>query len=49
MVGTIALVPGDPCVPIRLGHAQLVATLCAEPHTPLERAVRTTLASLGCL
>ena len=35
--------------PVRLGNARLVAALGAEPHTPLERAVRTTLASLGCL
>jgi nucleoside-diphosphate-sugar epimerase len=35
--------------PVRLSNARLVATLGEEPHTPLERAVRTTLASLGCL
>jgi len=27
----------------------LVSALAAEPHTPLEQAVRTTLNGLGCL
>jgi len=35
--------------PIRLANARLVATLGAEPHTPLAGAVRTTLAAMGCL
>jgi nucleoside-diphosphate-sugar epimerase len=35
--------------PVRLGNARLVAELGAEPHTPLDAAVRATLASLGCL
>lgn len=34
--------------PLRLGNARLVATLGAEPHTPLEQAVRATLTGLGC-
>lgn len=36
-------------VPVRLDNARLVATLGAEPHTPLEEAVRATLAGVGCL
>ena len=31
-----------------LALAALVATLGAEPHTPLEEAVRTTLVGTGC-
>ena len=34
---------------IRLNNARLVATLGAEPHTPLALAVRTTLGDMGCL
>jgi nucleoside-diphosphate-sugar epimerase len=36
-------------VPLRMSNARLVATLGAEPHTPLDQAVRTTLVDLGCL
>ncbi|WP_075217076.1 NAD-dependent epimerase/dehydratase family protein [Mongoliimonas terrestris] len=35
--------------PARLVNDRLVATLGAEPHTPLDAAVRATLADLGCL
>lgn len=35
--------------PIRLNNAKLVSRLGAEPHTPLDEAVRRTLAGLGCL
>jgi nucleoside-diphosphate-sugar epimerase len=35
--------------PLRMGHARLAAVLGAEPHTPLDLAVETTLVSLGCL
>lgn len=35
--------------PIRMDNARLVATLGAEPHTPIDEAVRATLISLGCL
>ena len=35
--------------PIRMDNAKLVATLGAEPHTPLDVAVRDSLAGLGCL
>ncbi|MEH3148335.1 MAG: NAD-dependent epimerase/dehydratase family protein [Methylobacterium frigidaeris] len=35
--------------PVRLDNARLVALLGAEPHTPLDEAVRATLAGLGCL
>jgi nucleoside-diphosphate-sugar epimerase len=35
--------------PVRMTNARLVATLGAEPHTPLEEAVRATLIGLGCL
>ena len=34
---------------VRLHNARLVAQLGAEPHTPLDEAVRTTLRSLGCI
>ena len=34
--------------PIRMSNARLAATLGAEPHTALDRAVRTTLSDLGC-
>lgn len=33
--------------PIRLNNARLIATLGAEPHTPIPLAVGTTLASIG--
>lgn len=36
-------------VPVRLDNRRLVATLGAEPRTPLDEAVRSTLAGLGCL
>lgn len=35
--------------PLRLDNAKLVRVLGAEPHTPLDQAVRDTLAGLGCL
>jgi nucleoside-diphosphate-sugar epimerase len=35
--------------PVRLDNARLVAFLGSEPHTPLDAAVRATLAGLGCL
>ena len=35
--------------PLRLDNAKLVAVLGAEPHTPLDQAVRDSLAGLGCL
>ena len=36
-------------VPVRMDNSRLRATLGAEPHTPLNDAVRRTLAGLGCL
>jgi nucleoside-diphosphate-sugar epimerase len=36
-------------VPLRMDNARLTAVLGAEPHTPLEQAVETTLIGLGCL
>ncbi|GJD65247.1 NAD(P)H-binding protein [Methylobacterium frigidaeris] len=35
--------------PVRMSNAELVAFLGAEPHTPLDEAVRETLVGLGCL
>jgi nucleoside-diphosphate-sugar epimerase len=35
--------------PLRLDSARLTGALGAEPHTPIEAAVRDTLAGLGCL
>jgi nucleoside-diphosphate-sugar epimerase len=35
--------------PIRLDNRKLTALIGAEPHTPLDEAVRTSLAALGCL
>ncbi|MCW5802240.1 MAG: NAD(P)H-binding protein [Deltaproteobacteria bacterium] len=35
--------------PLRMSNARLVAELGAEPHTPIDDAVRETLRSLGCL
>lgn len=35
--------------PLRLNNARLVATLGAEPHTPLDQAVITTLTAMGCM
>jgi nucleoside-diphosphate-sugar epimerase len=35
--------------PLRLDNARLRAALGREPHTPLDAAVRATLAGLGCL
>ena len=35
--------------PLRLNNAKLVRVLGAEPHTPLDTAVRETLSGLGCL
>lgn len=34
---------------IRMNNRKLVAALGAEPHTPLDEAVRTSLRGLGCL
>jgi nucleoside-diphosphate-sugar epimerase len=36
-------------VPVRMTNARLVAKLGREPHTPLDEAVRATLAGLKCL
>jgi nucleoside-diphosphate-sugar epimerase len=36
-------------MPVRLDNARLVAMLGAEPHTPLDDAVRNTLVGLGCI
>jgi nucleoside-diphosphate-sugar epimerase len=36
-------------IPVRLDNAKLVAFLGAEPHTPIDTAVRATLIGLGCL
>ena len=35
--------------PVRMTNDRLVATLGAEPHTPIDDAVRTTLVGLGCI
>jgi nucleoside-diphosphate-sugar epimerase len=35
--------------PLKMDNARLVATLGAEPRTPLDTAVRRTLESMGCL
>ncbi|MDI6835939.1 MAG: NAD(P)H-binding protein [Rhizobiaceae bacterium] len=35
--------------PLRMSNRRLLEVLGAEPHTPLDRAVAETLASLGCL
>jgi nucleoside-diphosphate-sugar epimerase len=35
--------------PVRLDNRKLVAFLGAEPHTPLDEALRATLGGLGCL
>lgn len=35
--------------PLRLDNRALVAFLGKEPHTPLDRAIATTLTALGCL
>ena len=36
-------------VPVHMGNRRLTAVLGSEPHTPLDVAVRTTLAGLGSL
>ncbi|WP_114395282.1 NAD-dependent epimerase/dehydratase family protein [Oleisolibacter albus] len=36
-------------VPVQVDNRRLTAFLGTEPHTPLDQAVRTTLAGLGCL
>lgn len=36
-------------VPVRMHNAHLVRTLGAEPHTPIDDAVRATLKGLGCV
>ncbi len=35
--------------PLRMDNARLLATLGAEPRTPIDTAVRRTLESMGCL
>lgn len=35
--------------PLRMDNARLVSFLGEEPNTPLDHAVRQTLASMGCL
>jgi nucleoside-diphosphate-sugar epimerase len=35
--------------PLRLDNSKLVRVLGAEPHTPLDDAMRATLIGLGCL
>jgi nucleoside-diphosphate-sugar epimerase len=35
--------------PLRMSNARLVAELGAEPHTPIDEAVRATLGAMGCL
>lgn len=35
--------------PVRLWNDRLVAALGSEPHTPLDEAVRSTLAGIGCI
>ena len=35
--------------PVRMGGERLASVLGAEPHTPLDAAVRSTLIGLGCL
>ncbi|HYD58725.1 MAG TPA: NAD-dependent epimerase/dehydratase family protein [Noviherbaspirillum sp.] len=35
--------------PVRMGNAKLKAVLGEEPHTPLDLAVESTLAGLGCI
>jgi len=35
--------------PLRLDNAKLVSVLGAEPHTPLDQAVRESLRGLGCM
>ena len=36
-------------VPLRLDNSKLVSLLREEPHTPLDEAVRQTLADMGLL
>jgi nucleoside-diphosphate-sugar epimerase len=36
-------------MPVRMDNKRLVRILRAEPHTPLDEAVRATLLGLGCL
>ncbi|MGO9675054.1 MAG: NAD-dependent epimerase/dehydratase family protein [Methylocella sp.] len=36
-------------IPLRLDHARLASLIGAEPHTPLDAALRRTLTELGCL
>jgi len=36
-------------VPLRMDNARLAAVIGAEPHTPLDQAIETTLIGLGCL
>ncbi len=35
--------------PVKLDNSKLAAFLGAEPHTPLDIAVRATLSELGCI
>ncbi|MDE1994368.1 MAG: NAD(P)H-binding protein [Rhizobiaceae bacterium] len=36
-------------VPLQMGNDRLVAVLGEEPHTPIDEAVKKTLAAIGCL
>jgi hypothetical protein len=36
-------------VPMRLDNSKLLAIIGEEPHTPIGKAVRASLAGLGCL
>jgi nucleoside-diphosphate-sugar epimerase len=36
-------------MPLRMDNKHLRAVLGAEPHTPLDAAIRDTLIGLGCL
>jgi nucleoside-diphosphate-sugar epimerase len=35
--------------PLRMRNTRLLSVLGREPHTPLDEAVRATLAGLGCI
>jgi hypothetical protein len=35
--------------PLRLDNARLVSLIGEEPHTPLDTALRHTLAGMGCI
>ena len=36
-------------IPLRLDNSKLVALIGGEPHTPIDEALRATLAELGCI